>query len=228
MASTRSKKEKKRAAPYVTISVLSSFLDRIRRIATPPKITSSSLQETGISSFDSLALLSALRFLNLIDDQGVPTPEFRSLQTSGDEFKANLERVVRNAYSDLFSWQDPAVDDREHIRNFFARSYSPATAEKATAVFYDLCAEASIATKAEVPAKKESKGVKASPKRKEIAKEKALIESSETKGAESKDFNPRFDIRIDSKDFISMQPEQIQALFEGLSKVIKKEKLEEK
>lgn len=218
---TKSKKEKKRAAPYVPVGVLSGFLDRIRRISTPPKITSGALQESGVSTSDSFPLLSALRFLNLIDEQGIPTPEFRSLQTSGDEFKRNLEQVVRNGYSELFAWLDPAVDDREHIRNFFARSYSPATAEKATAVFLDLCGEAGIPLKEERP-KREDKSPK--PKRRLTTSpaKREMPPSPETE-VPTGNQGPRLDIRIDSKDFASMEPDQIKSFFEGLSRIIGKE-----
>lgn len=224
---TRAKKEKKRVAPYVPVSVLSGFLDRIRRISTPPKITSRHLQESGMSDSDSFALLSALRFLNLIDEEGTPTPEFRSLQTSGDEFKRNLEQVVRNAYSDLFAWLDPAVDDREHIKNFFARSYSPATAEKATAVFLDLCGEAGIPLKVETTKKQE---VSAKPRKRPAApirEGETPPEFRETMEPPARNESPRFDVRIDSKDFVSMQPDQIQAFFDGLSKVVRQAREEE-
>jgi len=224
---TKAKREKRRVAAYAPVSVLSAFLERIRRISTPPEITSKSLEESGVSNSYSFALLSTLRFLNLIDDKGVPTPEFRSLQTSGDEFKHNLEQVVRNAYKDLFAWIDPAVDDRDHIKNFFARSYSPATAEKATAVFLDLCGEAGISIKEERPQKREA-SVK--PKRQPtvVIREKAPLESGKVSSVTTKSEGPQFDIRIDSKDFASMKPEQIQSFFDGLSKVTKKEKPEEK
>lgn len=223
---TKSKKEKKRVAPYVPVSVLSGFLDRIRRISTPPQITSRDLHESGVSNSDSFALLSTLRFLNLIDEQGVPTPEFRSLQTSGDEFKHNLEQVVRNAYSDLFAWLDPAVDDREHVRNFFARSYSPATAEKATAVFLDLCGESEIPLKEERP-KKEA--VSPRPKR-PVTRPSTRRETPPVPEGEAQPISqsPQLAVRIDSKDFASMEPEQIRSFFEGLSKVIAKETEEAK
>lgn len=220
MVTSRSKKGKKRAAPYVPVSVLSGFIERIRRITAPPEITSRLLQESGISDADSFALLSALKFLNLIDERGAPTPEFRSLQTSGDEFKSNLHQIVKNAYSDLFAWLDPAVDDREHIKNFFARSYSPATAERATAVFLDLCGEAGIPTKEERRKKLETPAKRKHRPGVLTTKREAPPESRETMEPPAQKEGPRFDIRIDSKDFASMQPEQIKAFFEGLSNIV--------
>src|SRR5207245_2937397 len=98
------KEEKKRMAPYVAVSALSAFFDRIRTIALPGEITSSGLEKIGVSKSNALALISTLRFLELIDDEGIPTEKLRSLQASGGEFKTNLEQVIRSSYSDLFSW----------------------------------------------------------------------------------------------------------------------------
>ncbi len=209
------KDTKNRLAPYVAIAALSTFLDRIRNISLPIEIKSISLEKVGISKSNSLALLSALKFLGLVDKRGAPTESLRSLQTSGEEFKINLEKIVRSAYTDLFSLLDPAKDDREHLRNYFARTYSPATAEKATALFLDLCDEAGIPTKAGNLGKSkvaESKTLRVGLGRNKTPKTQHI-----------KDGNPRFEVRIDSKDFASMQPEQIRAFFEGLNRVTKQE-----
>ena len=46
----------------------------------------------------------------------------------------------------LFSRLDVSRDSRDKIVNFFARNYSPATAERAVALFLDLCGEAGMGT----------------------------------------------------------------------------------
>ncbi len=151
------KDKKKRMAPYVPASTMSAFFDRIRNINLPSEITSGILEKMGFPTGSALALISALRFLNLIDRQGASTQGLRSLQISGEEFKLNLEKLVRSAYADLFSVLDPSKDDREHIRNYFARAYSAATAEKATALFLELCDESGITTQAGNMGKRTSK-----------------------------------------------------------------------
>ena len=230
-------KKRKRLAPYVPSSVLSEFFDHIRYVQTPKKVDSSLLQDYGIAKGHAFALLSTLKFLGLTEDDGTPTPAFRALQLGGDEFKNSLREILKQAYSDLFSRLDVTRDSRDKILNFFARNYSPATAEKATRLFLDLCGEAGIDTAAKEEKRKEPRKTtkqRARPILNEIA------ETVQTKQQISEELShseipqdtleslPGVSIRIDSKDLVSMNPQQIQALFEGLSKVIKREKPEEK
>jgi len=158
--------QRKRVAPYAPASAVSGFFDHIRYVRTPGKVDSSLLQDYGISESQAFPLLSTLKFLGVIESDGTPTPAFRALQTGGDEFQAALGEIVRRAYSDLFGRLDVPRDSKDKIKNFFARNYSPATADRATVLFLDLCGEAGIATAAgdqprqasSVPAK--AKGVR--------------------------------------------------------------------
>lgn len=222
MTISKAKREARRVAPYVTIGALSSFFDHIRRVSAPETVTSKILADYGISESHTFALLSALKFFGLTEADGKPTPDFKLLQTSGDEFKEHLREIVTRSYQDLFARLDPSVDDREHIRNFFIRNYSAATAEKATALFLDLCGEAGIPVKEENRRRKV--GVKKQVgERKVKGGEQKQPPFAGTEGETRREGQPRFDIRIDSKDFVSMQPEQIQSFFNGLSKIIKPE-----
>jgi len=151
MAIREVKKRRKRLAPYVPASALSQFFDHIRYVKTPDKVTSGLVEDYNLPKGHAFALLSCLKFLGLVEDDGTPNPAYKALQTSGEEFRGNLEEIVRRAYSDLFSVVDPSRNGREHIKNFFARNYSPATAERATALFLDLCGEAGIQTLEEKP-----------------------------------------------------------------------------
>lgn len=230
-------KKRKRLAPYVPPSTLSAFFDHIRYVKTPDKVDSNLLQDYGIAKGHAFALLSTLKFLGLTGDDGTLTPAFKLLQTGGEEFQTNLREIVQRAYADLFSRLDVSRDSQDKILNFFARNYSPATAARATRLFLDLCGEAGIDTAAkEQKGKEPRKAVRqrARPATSETtetvtAEQQASEElsGSETAQATSQSL-PSVSIRIDSKDLVSMNPQQIQALFEGLSKVIKKEKPEEK
>lgn len=131
-------------APYVSTRAIRLFLDRVRSVSTPEKVDIDRLQDYGVSPGNAPALLSALKFLGLLDSQGVPTEDFRAIQTTGAEFCQNLEQVVRRAYADVFDRFDVATAERELIRNYFARRYSVSQAESATAVFTDLCGQAEI------------------------------------------------------------------------------------
>lgn len=140
--------ERKRVAPYAPASAVSEFFDHIRYVKTPAEVDSALLQDYGLSRSQSFPTLSTLKYLGIVDDKGIPTPAFRALQTGGDEFKDALRDIVEKAYGDLFGRLDVSRDSRDKIMNFFARNSSPATAERATALFLDLCGEAGIETSA--------------------------------------------------------------------------------
>jgi hypothetical protein len=232
---------RKRTAPYVPASTLSQFFDHIRYVQTPKKIDSNLVMDYGTSKSHAFALISTLKFLGLTDDRGIPTPIFRSLQTGGDEFKTTLNEVVKKAYSDLFERLDVTRDGRDKIINFFARNYSPATADRATALFLDLCGEAGIETTAQ-PRHKEPRKL-SEPKQPKVGEQKQPpLNNDEGKKPKQSGDNtnsqvlpkgdigeqitsfPGVTIRVDSKDLVSMNPEQIKALFEGLGKITKQDK----
>ncbi len=139
-----------RSAPYVSAATLSNFFDHVRWVSTPKKVDQGLLLDYGLPKGNIGALLSALKFFGLVQDDGTPTPAFKMIQTGGDEFRTNLEEIVRRAYADVFSRLDPSRDGREKLRNYFARNYSPAISNKATIVFLDLCKEAGIPIAEEV------------------------------------------------------------------------------
>lgn len=217
-------KRRKRLAPYAPASTLSALFDHIRYVKTPDKVDSNLLQDYGVPKGHAFALLSALKFLGLTEDNGTPTPAFRLLQTGGEEFATNLREIVERAYEDLFSRLEVSRDSRDKILNFFARNYSPATAEKATRLFLDLCGEAGITTAAKEPRKVSKPSSKRGLAEKDagIHKGREMVEDKPSSTmVEDKTLNQSgVNIHIDSKDLVSMNPQQIQALFEGLSKVI--------
>ncbi len=135
---------KGRLAPYVPVTTFRTFLERIRWVTTPKKVDKKLLDDYGIPPKNQSALLSALKFLGLIDDNGTPTSDFRRLQSSGTEFRNGLEEIVRKSYANLLVRFDALRGDRERVSNYFATNYSPATAKKATILFFELCREIGI------------------------------------------------------------------------------------
>jgi len=138
--------ERKRVAPYAPASAVSEFFDHIRYVKTPDKVDSNLLLDYGISKSQTFPVLSTLRFLDIIEPDGTPTTAFRALQVGGEEFTAALRELVERGYADLFGRLDVSRDSKDKLKNYFARNYSPATAERATTLFLDLCGEAGIPT----------------------------------------------------------------------------------
>ena len=231
----------KRAAPYVPASAMSAFFDHIRYVKTPDKVDSNLVQDYGITPGQAFALLSTLKFLGLTEDDGTPTPAFKLLQTGGDEFKSSLREILQRAYSDLFSRLDVSRDSQDKILNFFARNYSPATAVRATRLFLDLCGEAGIEIAAKEPSRRPRgrKTIKEDASKEHISTTEDKVppvEEPKPEGLETgkKPLVPMVPapsgvtVRIDSKDLVSMNHQQIQAVFEGLGKIMKHEKESEK
>ena len=148
------KKEVQRKAPYVAVGIVWEFFNKLKFVSTPSHLDAKELEEYGIPKHWTYHLLSTLKFLNLVEKNGKATPALQSLQMRGEEFKPNLEEVVRNAYAELFTKVDPARDSRANIANFFMKHYgmSPSGADKAVSLFLDLCGEAGIPTLQEKPA----------------------------------------------------------------------------
>lgn len=144
------KKQAKRYAPYVAAGALSEFFSHIRTVSEPRKIDRELLAKYGVDKGNIGALLSALKFLKILENDGATTPAFRMVQATGDEFRNNLAELVRKAYADVWdSGHDPAKDNRENLRNYFGNAYSFSIAKKATILFLDLCKEAGIPVKEE-------------------------------------------------------------------------------
>jgi hypothetical protein len=148
------KEKQQRKPPYVSAGTLWQFLNKLKFVSMPAHLDAKELEEYGIPKHWTYHLLSTLKFLNLVEKNGKTTTALQSLQLRGDEFKQNLEEVVRHAYADLFLKLDPARDSRANIMNYFMKHYgtSPSGADKATTLFLDLCGEAGIPTLQERPA----------------------------------------------------------------------------
>ena len=218
---------RKRSAAYASAKVLSEFFDHIRYVRTPDTVDSGLLQDYGFSQPSSFALQSTLKFLGVIDDAGKPMPAFRELQTGGDEFRDALRPVVEQAYAELFGRLDVSRDSKDKIISFFARNYSPATAERAARLFLDLCGEAGIETVAQPRKRNAPSGDDGSSRPKtpqshgQVHDQRQGQVSGDDKPSAQQlsDTGPRIDIRINSQDFVNMDAEQIRATFEGLAKI---------
>lgn len=202
--------QRKRVAPYVSASAMSEFFDHIRYVRTPEKVGSNLLQDYGIPQSQTFPLLSTLKFLGVIEADGTPNAAFNALQTGGDEFQAALREIVQRAYSDLFSRLDVSRDTRDKIKNFFSRNYSPATAERATMLFLDLCGEAGIRTAA--------------------AEQRRQAPPSPRKGKSGGGYQPSppplvdmgrvvLEVRLTENDLNLMEPKDIEAVFAAAGKI---------
>jgi len=127
-----------RRAPYAPISALEKFFQIIRDRAVPERIDHRFLQKLSIASNNEYSLLSALKFLGVVDDRGVPTHSYRLLQTT-DRFQDTLGHLVRTAYRPVFEAGAERLPD-EDLVNFFRVSSSASQARNAARFFRAVCA----------------------------------------------------------------------------------------
>ena len=91
-------------APYVSYKTFRGFLDSLRQ-GIPARIDRS-LMPTQSGAIQN-QILAALRYLSLIDDQGMPQPTLRQLvQAEEDVRKEVLAQLLRSSYPALFASDD--------------------------------------------------------------------------------------------------------------------------
>jgi len=124
---------KGRKAPYAPVSAFSEFLDKIPDKSIPAHVDRAFLQRLNVAAGNEWALLSALKFLGVIDAQGAPTTAYRRLLDSEHRREA-LGRLVADAYRPLldlggasWSWED--------LVNYFRVASSPSQARNAARFF---------------------------------------------------------------------------------------------
>jgi len=148
-----------RKPPYASTVVISDFLSKIQKINPPTEpITVNTIKSWAIAEKQEPSLLSALKFLGVIDDSGIPTEKFPKLQTTGETFKKELQQIIKSAYADFFNtYKDVESLKKVEIVAFFQRS-SNASKEKMATLFGYLCNLAGMPNEAFSTVSKEQKG----------------------------------------------------------------------
>lgn len=139
------------AAPYTSMPTLMSVLDGFRNRNPRTPVTTDVLELMDVPSSVAPRTLQALKLLDLLTEEGEPTPALVGLREADrDEFPSRLAEVVQTAYSEIFAYRDPAADPPEKISDAF-RMYNPASMRpRMVRVFYGLCKEAGLIE--EIPA----------------------------------------------------------------------------
>jgi hypothetical protein len=106
--------------PFVPIEQL---LER-NKLVTLGEIDAKTLKLYGIAPGYETKTLSALRWLGLIDDKGMPTAKLVGLRVAGDEFNVRLQKVIKEAYSDLLAKFPLEHAKKTELKNYFMQKYS--------------------------------------------------------------------------------------------------------
>jgi len=132
-------------APYTSTPTLMRVLDGFRNRNPRTPVTHEVLELMGVSNSIAPRTLQALKLLDLLTDEGQPTPALIGLREADlEEFPHRLGEVVQAAYSEIFAYRDPATDPPERIVDAF-RMYNPASMRpRIVRLFYGLCKETGL------------------------------------------------------------------------------------
>ncbi len=129
---------------YAPWTEMQKALEKLRHFR-PSRVDIALLQTYGIAPKNERAVVNALKYLRLVDAQGVPTDNLSLVQVKGDYYARNLADLVREAYADLFSRIDLTSALPETIHNYFlAQKVGPTVAAKCSRLFLGLCREAAL------------------------------------------------------------------------------------
>ena len=111
-------------------------------------VDESLLRANKVAPNNEYKVVGALRFLDLIDDEGKPTEKSRLLKTRGATYMLNLQELVRQAYADLFKRISLREATRDLIYNYFVTEAKMGSemAVKAMRFFIELCRLAGFET----------------------------------------------------------------------------------
>ncbi|QQS23414.1 DUF5343 domain-containing protein [bacterium] len=119
---------------------------QLKRIDTP------TLVKWGSTKYDASSILSAFKFLNLIDDQGKVTENYTALRPDAT-YKDQLSRIVRSAYARLFELHGDSFEGKNRkdiadtiILDDAYPETAKKSADKAASLFIWLCSQSGIAT----------------------------------------------------------------------------------
>ena len=142
MAEQGREQRRELSPPYAPWSEMQATLRRLERF-TPPRVDIAFLKMHRIAPKNERAVINALKYLGIIDEEGLPTDRLSTLQ-QGD-YASELAAIVRHAYTDLLQRVDLRDASTETINNYFlTRKVAPSVAPKCTRFFLGICEEASI------------------------------------------------------------------------------------
>jgi hypothetical protein len=102
MAQEQSGEAKKNAPPYIAYQTLKTLAGSLKQHGVPPRIDRSLM--SNFSGAVQSQLMTALRFLNLIDDSEAPTLRFKKLVDAhgSDAWPSALAEVLKHGFAEIF------------------------------------------------------------------------------------------------------------------------------
>jgi Family of unknown function (DUF5343) len=133
-------------APYAPTGAVIAAIHHFRDKGFPAVIDAELLSRIGIKESLASWVINALRFLDLVTEEGKHAAQFDTLRKASDtEYPNVLAGILRNAYHLIFEIiPDPSKSTREAIDTAF-KGYQPhAQRMRMVALFLGLCLEAQM------------------------------------------------------------------------------------
>jgi len=107
---------------------IQEFLEKLRTIAVPPKVSQSFLKTIGFTSSNDRYIIGVLKSLGFIDANGVPQQGWKDFRDRAKAPSA-MASSIKSTYSELFDiYPDAPTRDASEIQNFFSTRLNVATA----------------------------------------------------------------------------------------------------
>ncbi|MFC1979062.1 DUF5343 domain-containing protein [Chloroflexota bacterium] len=207
--------------PYGPTEGMLQGIELMHRLS-PAKVDAKLLKNNGVAPNNEYKVVGALKYLNIIDEDGKPTAKSRLLKTRGPSYVLALQDIVKTAYKDIFDQLDMRNTTKDQIHNYFVTDLGMGIemAAKASRFFISLCQQADLAINPELTTSRETV---APDKRKTVptAKKHATIRRRETL-AESPTFGlfPTFVLAI-TPETADIELDQLTALFKKIRLAMK-------
>jgi Family of unknown function (DUF5343) len=146
---------KQLSPPYATFGQFISFLNKLRETGIPSRIDPTVF---GNASGAAYSIISALKFLKLVDESGAPSKQFTDLVKATDDSRgALLKPLIQKGYPSLFTADVDlttmtAGQFDEHFRLEYGISGS--TVDKVALFFTAACRAADIPLSAHIQSRK--------------------------------------------------------------------------
>jgi len=208
--------------PYGPTEGMLQGIELMHRLS-PTKVDAKLLKNNGVAPNNEYKVVGALKYLNIIDEDGRPTEKSRLLKTRGPSYLLALQDIVKTAYRDLFDQLDMRNATKDQIHNYFVTDLSMGIemAAKASRFFISLCQQADLSINPDLLASRDSS---TSDKRKAGT---TVKKRTATRKRETLADSPPFDL---SHTFVlaitpetaNMELDELTALFKKIRRAMKR------
>ena len=131
--------------PYGPYANVLTIIRHARERDLKEPVTSKLITTLGVPEGNATRTIQALRFLNLLDEEGYLTESFKLLMNApSDEYPDLLEQILRDAYPVVFNALQPATATDQQYVNAFRLFQPKAQRNRMIVLFKGLCREAGL------------------------------------------------------------------------------------